>query len=388
VEKYLLESKALAIGDILKGKIIEVKGEGKSLVDFGKFRAVADIKFEVKEGDKINAEVVETRSKSGKIILNIKNTNVRINSGQKEIITKIQTLREAGFNKRFVLQIEKVLGNEFKHQPKIMELPAPVKKNLVKVKEFFTNQEPVADTKKVIVFLKKTVKDSGVFFEKKLQKVLERLDKSYGKIVDLKDIKTDEEIKSIIKDDLKSNLVKIRGYFNELKLNNAEVEVQKSINLLKSSIEELLNRMKNQQDGAVKKFQNNEPILILNYSLPCKNSKGDSSQQMKIYLKRNKDRKGNKSGHRISVLLDMNRLGKIRSDLFLLENDLSITFFVEDEEMKEYFDSKLVLLRENIADSFSRLNIKSIVSRGKIKEFETEDIDQIISTESLIDLRI
>lgn len=51
LEKFILNHAILGPGDKLDGKIIEIKNNGKVLIDFGPFRALADIKFSIKPGE-------------------------------------------------------------------------------------------------------------------------------------------------------------------------------------------------------------------------------------------------------------------------------------------------------------------------------------------------
>lgn len=51
LEKFILNHELLGPGDKLDGKIIEIKKNGKALIDFGAFRALAEIKFSIKPGE-------------------------------------------------------------------------------------------------------------------------------------------------------------------------------------------------------------------------------------------------------------------------------------------------------------------------------------------------
>jgi ribosomal protein S1 len=63
LEKFILGHEALNPGDKLEGKVIQVKPGGKVLIDFGKFRAVAESPFPIKEGEVIHVKVVAKRPK-------------------------------------------------------------------------------------------------------------------------------------------------------------------------------------------------------------------------------------------------------------------------------------------------------------------------------------
>jgi ribosomal protein S1 len=57
LEKFILNHELLGPGDKLDGKIIEIKKDGKALIDFGAFRALAEIKFPIKTGETLRVIV-------------------------------------------------------------------------------------------------------------------------------------------------------------------------------------------------------------------------------------------------------------------------------------------------------------------------------------------
>jgi len=57
LEKFILNQELLGPGDKLDGKIIEIKKDGKALIDFGAFRALAEIKFPIKVGETLRVIV-------------------------------------------------------------------------------------------------------------------------------------------------------------------------------------------------------------------------------------------------------------------------------------------------------------------------------------------
>ncbi|HLP47266.1 MAG TPA: hypothetical protein VK469_15040 [Candidatus Kapabacteria bacterium] len=58
LEKFILNHELLGPGDTLVGKIIAIKKDGKALIDFGTFRALAKIKFPINVGETIRVIVM------------------------------------------------------------------------------------------------------------------------------------------------------------------------------------------------------------------------------------------------------------------------------------------------------------------------------------------
>jgi ribosomal protein S1 len=57
LEKFILNHGHLEPGTKLEGKIIEIKKDRKALIDFGAFRALADIKFPINIGETLRVIV-------------------------------------------------------------------------------------------------------------------------------------------------------------------------------------------------------------------------------------------------------------------------------------------------------------------------------------------
>ena len=61
LEKLSREHIDLKVGDRLKGEVMEVRDDGKAVVDFGKFQAALELKVPVEKGDMISPSDVMTR---------------------------------------------------------------------------------------------------------------------------------------------------------------------------------------------------------------------------------------------------------------------------------------------------------------------------------------
>ena len=77
---------------------------------------------------------------------------------------------------------------------------------------------------------------------------------------------------------------------------------------------------------------------------------------LKIFAgSRTKKNKG--AGAHISVLLRMDRIGEIRSDLRLLDQSLQITFHVGDERLRRHFEKEVGGFTDLLSDLFSSVRI-------------------------------
>jgi hypothetical protein len=60
-EKLFLGEMHLRAGDMLRLKVIDVREDNRVLVDFGKFRALAEVAFPVSTGDELTVKVIDTK---------------------------------------------------------------------------------------------------------------------------------------------------------------------------------------------------------------------------------------------------------------------------------------------------------------------------------------
>jgi predicted RNA-binding protein with RPS1 domain len=59
ISRSILGQDILKLGDELTGKILGFKSDGRTLVDFGKFRTLAEVNFPVSKSQVINVRVIE-----------------------------------------------------------------------------------------------------------------------------------------------------------------------------------------------------------------------------------------------------------------------------------------------------------------------------------------
>ncbi len=436
IEKFLSNRKDLEVGDKLQGKVIEIKDDGKALIDFLKFRTVAKVKFPVKVGEKISVTVVEKGEnlkfsldnknssisiKSKEIINSIKNQDVgeikkfvsslkdfavesqSKNNGPKEVPIEKSNLSKTGIEKNIMVKglknkvIVKGLENkvmvkgvenkakstEILNASKMEDIPEKIK-NIIKVLEIqFKPFGPAEDILKISSRLKTQIENSGIFFEKKIAEILSKI----GDVSDLINSKVkganNPEIKSIIQNDLKPNLLLLKEFFSD---DMKEVSGKnRQINTIRETIDELINNIGKQQDGAVKRNLNIDTMQYFTFHIPIKDKK---KAKLRVYYNKNEKRKSSSKGFNLSLLLVMDNLGEIRTDFLLLKKNLNITFFVMNEDIKKIIADKLNIVRESLDDTFRFLNINVVISKRKIREFDNEEITGEEIKLGLVDLSV
>ncbi len=375
LSKSLGNMTAFKPGSTLKLKIIELRGD-RALIDFGKFRATADIKIPVTLGEELRVRVLESgrQLKMSVISLEQKNTlstdalPARFEDPTGESLKKAQA------------DLKQIINQAMGPQDG-SSIPKSISNILSRLNDHF---EPV-DLKEVIAklipLLKSYLENSGVFFEKFLENVIL---KSLGNLESepQKSLADLPEVKHIVARDLKANLLTLQ------RLSEEKGALQKFFNpkalaILNSSVNRLLADITHQQGRAVGQADSAEPFQVFTYVLPLK--EGEQTARLKVYYQK-KRKSGSQKGFRISVLLSLDRLGDLRTDFFLLEKDLTITFFVKEDPAKIKLQENFPELQELLHVFFDQILLKVIVSEKKVTDFDREDLQ--IAGDRRVDLRI
>ena len=99
-----------------------------------------------------------------------------------------------------------------------------------------------------------------------------------------------------------------------------------------------------------------------------------------------RDKKKDKTGTRISVLLSMDRIGEIQTDLLLAEKSLHATFHVGNEKVKRYLEKEMDRFADALADHFSSVRTEVRLHHHLQQNLETQTAE--IFSDRQIDLRV
>jgi len=421
LEKYLFNRKDLKVGEKLLGRVIEIKENGNTLIDFSKFRTIAKVKFPLKVGEKISVRVIE---KGENLKFALERNDESLNIKAKELLNNLKTNETVNI-KKLISELNEFIADEIettKISDKSKEIPKknsfekinlpknrknlksgdvnikeiknksdfkftkdfkiPTKiKNIIKnINNQFEPVKPSENLLKIITVFKNQIENSGIFFENKIASVLEKvLNKTYTSDINLKN-----DIKSILKNDLKPNLLILKEFFNDIDENISKNGIKK-ITVIKQTVDELILNIGKQQENAIKKSGNPDTIQYFTFQIPLKSKK---NAKLRVYYNKKDKNNGSKGGFNLSLLLSMDNLGDIRTDFLLLKNDLNITFFVSEDTIKKVISERLNEIKNILNESFRFLNINVLVSKRKIRDFDNEEIINEYSNEGFVDLRV
>jgi hypothetical protein len=370
----LLNEKSFKPGSTLKLKILELRGD-RALIDFGKFRATADIKVPVALGEELRVKVLEFGRQlkmsvigpEQKIPLGTDSAPASLEDPMSHSLTKAQT------------DLKLVLNQALKSQA-VKSLPQSIANILNWLNYHYETFDLGKNVTKLIPQLKAYLENSGVFLEKYLEdSILKSLGSSES--VTPKQLDDLPDAKKILDHDLKANLMAMKFFMDDREALQKFFS-PRALATLNNSINSLLSDIIHQQGRAAGHLDSVEPFQIFSYVLPLKED--EQTARLKVYYQKKKS--GTDKGFRISLLLSLDRLGDLRTDFFLFDKDLAITFFVKEDSVKAKIQENFLELQKLLHGFFDQILLKVIVSKKKVADFDHED--RQVSGDSRVDLRI
>lgn len=262
-------------------------------------------------------------------------------------------------------------------------LPPEVKQTMAALQSHFEPLDIGESAAKLVPKLKSLVENSGIFFEKKIHDAIGQLADASTRIGAGESPDRSPETADIINNDLKPNLLLLREYFDSDKY-PSRLRQSENIEVIKKTVEELLTNIENQQGRAMDTEILRQPILVFSFQIPLK---GGAEARLKVFYNR-KRKKKEEGEFKLSLLLDMDRLGEIRTDFSHGGKKLNITFFVKNSKIKEYIETHLDEVKEPLGPDFKAVNLKVLVSREKIAAFAAEPLGPGIVTDKTVDIKV
>lgn len=363
-------------GDRVNARIIDVRQDNMVLVDLGKFKAIAEINFPVRPGQIIPLKVIET---GHQLKLSLEKSSILYSDKTSADQYGISDL-DADKLKKLELITAKILdfAGTSKDKPVFTD---KLSNALVNLASSLKPLDLNASGAELAPKIKNIIENSGAYFEKKLAEQLLLLEKQDGKLSS-KQLHNHSSLSSIIKQDLKPNLFLLRDFLiKETPLDN--LLDHKEARLLKESVDKIISHLDEQAKNSADRLQENNPWQIFNHIIFQKGA--ENPVGLKIYY-RKKTGKSSDDNPRISILLKMDRLGTIRTDILYLNDVLNITFFVENNNVKQIVEQNYHQIQNNLQNLFESISIKAIKSPSRIEKFEADEKHRLGT--KLVDLLI
>jgi hypothetical protein len=365
-------------GDTLQVRVLEILNDQRVRVDFGQFRANAEITFPVKPGKEFMVKVMET---GHQLRFSVIQPGPSSGSLTDRFLESNKLLPDEKFQ-QIRTDILQILG-QISDSKDGKLIPQSILSALNQIRGHFSTLMIQDNISKLASDLKAYIENSGIFFESKVKDALVNLiDKSEQ--LPLKNLGNIPEIKEIFIRDLKPNLLLLKEFVAAGQAMAVDTDPKVRIPAqLKSMVDTLLSDIDSQQKLALRKQILLDPFQVLTFLLPLKEK--DQNARIKFYYpKKHKD--AAKNEFKVSLLLNMDRLGEIRTDLAQCGKELGITFFVKNDSHKDTLENHYPEINAVLDPIYDYIILQTLVSKKKIDDFQREDL--FFSEDRRVDIKV
>lgn len=406
------QASTLKAGETLEGRITGFEKDGLKLVDFGRFKAFAKIDFPVRQGQLVPLQVVRSGQEitlalapqirsadarePGRASLPRAGSNQAVVSGQAApkqppppgqgatsmpSEPTVQTTGKAGAappaqpasGEVAVLrdQIRQLLENPSRPSSplNVAVLPDPMKKALTNLQQILSPASPEGDVRTLAARVKAFVENSGIYFEKRLAETVQTLEGRSGPLPPT-ELAEQPAIRSLMVTDLKPNLLVLKQFL-DAQPHDAQAADRHLLETLKSVVQRAVSHIDQQQTGATEKPL--DPDVLQAFSHLLFLTDNPRNAQLKVYYTR-KGRDGEQQKPRVSLLLDMDPMGAVRTDLWMVGRDLNVTFFVPDADIQALVQGEKHRIGEALQPVFNTVAVNVVVNEKKIEAFDGEEL--------------
>ncbi len=373
-------ARSLKPGETLQGRITGFEKEGLKLVDFGPFKAFAKIDVPVRQGQVVPLTVLQ----SGNAV-----TLAMVQPAPAPPATYTSppagtvhpaaagsagssgepppTAADLGVLRDQIRQLQAALRQPV--QTGTRPFSTPMIDALSNLQQALNPASPTDDMGSLVARVRDFVDNSGLYFEKRLeQTILAFGDRSQPAAT--ADLSVQPAIRDLMVKDLKPNLLILKQFIDTqaVALKTAD---QHMLEAMKSVVQRTLSHIEQQQVMATEKPV--DPDLFQAFSHLMFLTDDQRNARLKVYYAK-KGRDDDHKDPRVSLLLEMDRMGTVRTDLWKVGKDLNITFFVQEAEIKALIEAEYHRIGKMLDSLFNTVAISVVVNRKKIEAFDGEDL--------------
>lgn len=394
-------------GEPLQGRVTGFQINGRHLVDFGKFKTFTKIDIPVRQGQII--PLVVSKSESG-IALTVVGSPLsshaenRLVSSAETVLTsqnhassaRRATLSGPAASAGATPSAGKILAASHprgKTQPptagemvlmraqvqRILErgvqpveggslrLSETMQKTLSNLQQALIPAATTGDIVALVDRIKAFVEHSGLYFEKHLEQAIHSLRERQPSLP-ISELSRDPEIRELMVKDLKPNLLILKRFLDALQPDLKSSD-RHMLEALRGVVERAVANIEQQQIMATEKPV--DPSLLQAFSHLLVLLDTPRNARLNVYYPK-KGKEGSAKHPRVALLLDMDRMGAIRADLWAVDKNLNVTFFVKDEKIKTAIDAERHRIGEVLDKTFDTVAVSVVISERKIIEFDDE----------------
>ena len=136
-------------------------------------------------------------------------------------------------------------------------------------------------------------------------------------------------------------------------------------------------------EDSVQKSQKPEIGQVISFLLPMAEENGRG--KLKIFYSKKRKNRDNEV-FKMSLLLQMQNIGDVRTDFFLRNEQLQITFFLMDHKIEDIIHESADSIKDSLGSHFSQIQVDVVVSEREIQVFE---INHLLTDDvRLVDLTV
>jgi len=396
-------------GESLHGRITGFEKDGLMLVDFGKFKAFANIDIPVLPGQTLPLAVVK---KDDGIAFVVAPTTARTGSSNRppvvsapyvltdKVVAEALPPRALTVHgappERVADPADKLLGVTAGPSPpptavvlealreqvqRILDetdpagrpvstlLTAPVKASLINLQQALSPALPTGDATGLADLIRHFVENSGLYFEKRLERAIQ-LTQARSAPLSSSDVAGQPLVRNLMATDMKPNLLILKHFLDKQPLDATGTD-RHLLETLKGLVHRAVAHIDQQLSMATEKPA--DPDLFQAFSHLILLADRHHHARLKVYYTK-KGREEKNRTPRVSLLLEMDRLGSVRTDLWMVGKDLNVTFFVKDEDVKAAVDAGSHRIASVLEDTFNTVALNVVVNQKKIAAFDGEDL--------------
>ena len=345
----------LRVGDRLTGTVLSEHRGDRVLVDFGSFRAFAEIRFPVKPADILPVLIMEA---GPKLKLQLIAPGSAQNQNQTQSPVRSEALSNAELN-----QIYRTLSDLLLKSPlsesisRITESPIEL---LARLRDFIKPLDLTVSGDQLARRLQSLIEDSGLLFEHKLAGLaLRKSSADTGLPPDLQ-----QSMARLAGRDLKPILLKLHNFL----ISNRDglgPEYTDRWEPVKTAVDKLWGQIADFQNKAIAARQEDAHLLFS--QIPVHLKQADALVRLHIGFPRRK-RNNSENSLRIVLCLELPALGAIRSDITFTSPDLRVVFYVDGSTVKKTIEDRLADLNQRLEGLFEQINLQVIESARKVAD--------------------
>ena len=357
----------LQAGSVLRGEVLAIKTNGKVLIDFGQARVLADVQFPIKVGSfiKVRVDGIGKRLKLAQLPLRSEPARGSVKGSTSSLEHQAALLK----NLVELLQRATTAHNGPKGVT-AKSLPDSIQNALNALRTFLQPISIGGEIEIIAAQMKRWIENSGNQFEQRLIRLLTQHTANTDRHT-AGQASNHLNIREFIRTDLKANLLILKDFFERGGQKEYMPDLSsKDLLEIRTNIGLLLEDMGDRLQSMLKDRGSEHYLFSHLLNLIPKENRG--LLQVKV-PKRTQLASGNEV--RLSLLLQLDRIGHIRSDLWLMKGGLRVTIAVADSGVKELIENNIKDLKFALNKHFGSLALDVKISETIEAEMKNGDND-------------